>query len=223
MRWRQKTHHVADKWLPASGRLEGVGWYDCVLRIFSLDAVYEFVLKQLVCLPDDRVLDMGCGTGSLASSLRRSHPKVRVTGLDRDRRMLVRAADRQRSGGVSWVEGSGQRLPFAGEAFDAVAATLFLHHLTHAQKMEALGEANRVLRPGGSLHIADWIKPKPGMSAVGFALVRLLDGCERTADHASGRLTDLIQAAGFSPVEYLQARHTWLGTLGFFRATKAGE
>jgi ubiquinone/menaquinone biosynthesis C-methylase UbiE len=197
-----------------------VGFYDRVLRIFSLDTVYESVLEQLGCVPGNRVLDIGCGTGSLASSLRRTHPKVRVTGLDRDPRMLLRAEDRHRSSGVSWVQGSGRRLPFADATFDAVTATLFLHHLTHPQKLEALSEANRVLRPGGSLHVADWTKPKPGLSALGFTLVRLLDGYDRTADHASGRLADFMQAAHFSPVECLQERHTWLGTLGFFRATK---
>ena len=114
-------------------------------------------------------------------------------------------------------------LPFADGAFDVVTATLFLHHLTHPQKRMALAEANRVLRAGGSLHVADWTKPKAGISAIGFSLVRLLDGYERTADHASGRLGDLIREAGFDPVANQLERHTWLGTLGFFGATKVSR
>jgi len=89
-----------------------------------------------------------------------------------------------------------QRLPFSDNAFDIVIATLFLHHLTHAQKIQALCEGRRVLRPGGWLHVADWNRPRRGILAMGFARVRLLDGYERTADHAAGRLGDLLAAYG---------------------------
>ena len=56
---------------------------------------------------------------------------------------------------------------------------------------------------------------------MGFTLVRPLDGYERTADNATGRLGDIILEAGFDSVEKLQPLlHTWLGTLGFYRAMK---
>lgn len=67
---QQKMHHQCDEWLPASGRLKGVDAYDRVLRILSLDKICELVVQQLACCAGSRVLDMGCGTGSLASLLR---------------------------------------------------------------------------------------------------------------------------------------------------------
>jgi ubiquinone/menaquinone biosynthesis C-methylase UbiE len=202
------------------GRLNGVEAYDRVLRILSLDTIYELLLDQFAFSPGDRVLDIGCGNGALCSMLRRTRPEVAVTGLDRDPRMLLRAAGSPGSGDVSWIQGFAQGLPFAGATFDSATASLILHHLTRPQKKEALGEANRVLRVGGSLHVADWTKPKLGIPALGFTLVRLLDGYKRTADHASGQLTDIIRAAGFDSVENLKVWHTWLGTLGFYRAPK---
>src|SRR5690606_33901526 len=121
-------------------------------------------------------------------------------GLDPDRRMLTRAAANNSSGRVGWTEGLAQKLPFADGSFDRIAAVLVLHHLTHAQKVSALAEGYRALAPRGRIHIVDWTKPS-GLAAAGFLLVRALDGFERTADHAEGRLYELIQGAGFEDLE----------------------
>src|SRR5690606_26445906 len=96
------------------------------------------------------------------------------------------------SGGAGWTEGLAQKLRFADGAFDRIATILVLHYLTHAQKVSALAQGCRALAPGGRLHIVDWTKPS-GLAAAGFLLVRALDGFERTADHAEGRLCQLVR------------------------------
>jgi ubiquinone/menaquinone biosynthesis C-methylase UbiE len=218
---KQKTSHQADEWLPALGRAGSVGAYDRVMSRLSLDAVYGLMADQIHCEPGSRLLDLGCGTGALGAVLASSLSDVTITGIDRDPRMLVRAANRWARGEASGVMGLAHGLPFADDAFDAVTATLFLHHLTSAQKLQALVEAKRVLRAGGRLYIADWTKPRPGLSSLGFVLVRLLDGYDRTADHAAGRIGEIIQTAGFNAVEEPRPPlHTWLGALGFYRAAK---
>jgi ubiquinone/menaquinone biosynthesis C-methylase UbiE len=133
--------------------------------------------------------------------------------------MLRQAVRQAPAAGAHWVLGIAQRLPFADSTFECVTAVLLLHHLTRRQKMLALSEARRVLRPGGELHVADWTKPC-GTSALGFLLVRLLDGFGQTADHSRGRLDSLIREAGFERLETLRTRIHALGTIVHLRAEK---
>jgi len=86
-----------------------------------------------------------------------------------------------------------------------VLTSLLLHHLRPRAKLAALREARRVLRPGRRLHVADFGDPGSGaggvaLRALHFLFVRLLDGLEPTADHAAGRLPEILREAGFSDV-----------------------
>lgn len=213
----------SDQWLPASGRVRNVNHYDRAIAALSLDEVYRELATQLTLVPNCRVLDLGCGTGTLASVLRSLQPSATVVGVDRDPRVLIRAVDRWGRKEASAILALAQRLPFPDGTFDVLTATLFLHHLRHREKVDALREAKRVLRVGGWLHVADWTRPRPGIPTLGFLLVRLLDGFERTADHAAGGVGEMIREAGFRYVEEVELRHTWLGSLAFYRARKHAD
>ena len=96
----------------------------------------------------DRVLDLGCGTGELASAL--AQAGIRAAGCDISRQMLRRAArDPGRVGSVQWVqlEPGWRRLPFTSAAFDAVVVASVLEYV--AEPAAVLRECARVLRPGG--------------------------------------------------------------------------
>ncbi|MCB9385182.1 MAG: methyltransferase domain-containing protein [Bryobacterales bacterium] len=176
------------------------------------------VVERLGLQPGMRVLDIGCGPGSLAREILSVQPEARPLGLDPDRGML-RFAQTRAGERACWTLGLGQALPFADETADCVAMTLLLHHLTRPQKERALAEAMRVLRPGGRLLITDWTAPK-GVARLGFLLIRVLDGFEQTADHAHGRVAPLIQAAGVQDLRALQQRHIPFGTVTLFLGTK---
>jgi ubiquinone/menaquinone biosynthesis C-methylase UbiE len=96
------------------------------------------------------VLDVGCGTGQLATRLRRDRRGVRVVGCDFSLGMLRQA--RERSHWVPWVQGDACRLPFADGTFDAVVSTEAFHWFP--DQRAALAEFRRVLRPGGLVLIA---------------------------------------------------------------------
>ena len=113
-------------------------------------------LQALPGLLDDEwtVGDLGCGTGQVAAVLA---PFVaRVVAVDRSEEMLQAARRRLRDArNVEVRRGELEALPIADATLDAATLLLVLHHLP--DPAAALGEAARVLRPGGRLLIADML------------------------------------------------------------------
>jgi hypothetical protein len=78
-------------------------------------------------------------------------------------------------------------------------------------------EINRVLQPGGELHILDFGPPNNPVAALIARVVRRL---EQVADNIDGRLPAMLRAAGFAEVESLATTMTIVGTLTYYRARK---
>jgi ubiquinone/menaquinone biosynthesis C-methylase UbiE len=120
--------------------------------------------------PGERVLDVACGTGALTlAAAALASPRGSVVGLDLNPAML--AVARGKSTDVEWREAPAEALPFADAAFDAVVSQFGM--MFFADRIAALAEMWRVLRPGGRLAVAvfDTIENAPGYAA----LARLLD------------------------------------------------
>jgi SAM-dependent methyltransferase len=119
--------------------------------------VVEHYLRKRVAYirrncPSGRLLDVGCGTGTLARRL--SAAGYEVTGVDPSEGMLsvMRAADPS----VAAVRGSGTSLPFEAASFDVVVTVAVMHHVADPAAVRAmLGEMVRVLRPGGRVIVWD--------------------------------------------------------------------
>jgi SAM-dependent methyltransferase len=109
------------------------------------DVRLRAILEALGPVEGRRVLDLGCGKGRFASRLEEAG--ARVVGLDLSAAMLAGCA------GLDRVRASARRLPFPRGAFDAVVAVEVFEHLAGVD--DALGEARRVLRPGGVLAVVD--------------------------------------------------------------------
>jgi ubiquinone/menaquinone biosynthesis C-methylase UbiE len=171
------------------------------------------------------VLDVGSGTGTNACQLAEADPSVQVLGVDGDDDVLARAREKVTRFGerVQFSKSMANALPIEDASVDAVMASLLLHHLSPAAKLEALREARRVLSPAGRLVIADWGQPQDPLTRTGFFMLRLLDGFQNTADHAAGRLPSLIAQAGFNNVRVTQQWRTAWGSLQLITVETKGE
>ncbi len=198
-------------------------FYDGVVRATTRErTVKRLLVEQTDACPGERVLDLGCGTGTLTVALARRYPLASITGLDADAAALAIARDKARSASVrvKLERGRAEALPFADASFDRVASSLLFHHLTPERKAAALREARRVLRPGGELHFADWGRPANVVMRVVFLAVQLLDGFETTADSVAGGLPELTARAGFTEVRETGWLDTAVGTIRLHRAKK---
>lgn len=120
--------------------------YEALTRLQAYRDMHHRVLECLEPRPGAVILDAGCGTGHLVSSILGREPSARVVGLDFTSGMLRIA--RQRSSGARLLEHDLNRpFPFLGGSFDAIACINVLYSL--ADPVAVLGEFRRVLRPRG--------------------------------------------------------------------------
>jgi ubiquinone/menaquinone biosynthesis C-methylase UbiE len=114
------------------------------------------ILSRAELAEGQHVIDLGAGTGLLALA---AAPRVaRVTALDISPavcRLLVERAREQGLTNVSAVVADARRLPLESASVDVALSNYCLHHIDDADKLVALGELARVLRPGGQLVLGD--------------------------------------------------------------------
>lgn len=143
-------------------------WYDLFLWLASLGRERRYREKALDLAslkPGESVLDIGCGTGTLAiAAKRRVGPAGRVFGVDASPEMLARANKKAKKAGsqVVFKNGIVEALPFPDAQFDAVLSTVMLHHLGPKARQQCAHEVRRVLKPGGRVLIVDFAKPAEG-------------------------------------------------------------
>jgi ubiquinone/menaquinone biosynthesis C-methylase UbiE len=213
----------ANRYLPALRWRALTPLFDGAVRVTARETTMKRrLLDQADVTPGESVLDLGAGTGTLAVWLKQEVPAARVTGLDADPDVLSRARRKAADARceIDFVEGFSTDLPFAADSFDAVLSSLFFHHLTGPDKRRTLAEVQRVLKPGGSLHVADWGKPGDPLMAVLFLAVRAFDGFDVTADNARGALPALFEGAGLENARERRRLRTTLGTIALFSARR---
>lgn len=207
--------------IPALGRF-GSRFYDPIIRTTMRERRFRERLLELAAIgPDDRVIDVGCGTGTLAVMASARGPK-QVTGVDLDEDVIHRARAKAASAGVEvdFRVGSATELPLADESADVVLTSLLFHHLERPAKETAAREMHRVLAPGGRLAFADWGPAADPLTGALFLVIRATDGFGPTADHAAGRIPEILSAAGFAEVVRADGLRTVYGSLELLTARR---
>jgi ubiquinone/menaquinone biosynthesis C-methylase UbiE len=200
------------------------GLYDPVVAWTTRERTFKQALLAGANLrAGARVLDVGCGTGTLACMALALAPGIEMHGVDGDPQILQRAREKARARGLApqFSEGMSDALPYPDGSCDRVLSSLFFHHLTTDAKRATLAQMHRVLAPGGELHIADWGAPQDPLMRLAFLGIQLLDGFATTRDHAAGALPRLVAEAGFARVATGPRWRTLFGTMEIVRAVRA--
>lgn len=213
----------AKRFIPALRFRALTRFYDPLLALVLREAAWKAKLvDQVAAGPGTRVLDLGCGTGTLTVMLARSAPESEVVGLDADPEALKRARTKAARHGVEvdFVQGRADAPQLPSGSFDRIVSSLLFHHLSGDEKLRAFRAARDLLAPDGELHIADWGKPHDLVMRLAFIPVQLLDGFTTTNDNVWGALPHIARQAGFTSVEETHRRRTVFGTLSFLVATR---
>ena len=214
---------MTQTYVPALGYRWLTGLYDPVVALTTREATFKSALIDQAKLQDgQRILDLACGSGTLALMALQRAPTASVTGVDGDPAMLAQARRKTTDAGVTvrFDEALADRLPYAEASFDRVLSSLFFHHLDRDTKRAALGEALRVLAPGGELHVADWGQAANPLMRLAYLGIQLLDGFATTADNVAGRLPAFMRDAGFVDVQEMRRFSTLFGTMSLYRARR---
>jgi SAM-dependent methyltransferase len=213
------------RYVPALGYRTLTRFYDPVVALTTREHTFKRRLLREAGIAGGRVLDLGCGTGTLSVWAKQSHPGAEVVGVDGDPEILKIARKKAERSGVDvrFDRAMAYDLPYPDDSFQRVLSSLLFHHLDHDGKGNAVGEVFRVLAPGGELLVADWGRPSSRLMRALFFGVQLLDGFENTRDNVQGRLPSLFTQAGFREVDVLREYATIYGTLTLYRARKPEE
>jgi len=208
-----------EEYIPALSYRFLTPFYDFIQKFIVRDVRYKSMLiDQAGLQPGHSVLDLGCGTGTLAIMVKLAQPSAEVTGLDADPDMLKVA--RYKSGGrkahVKFDVGFTNKLPYPDASFDRIVSSIMIHHLKTPDKVKTAHEVFRVLKPGGQLHIIDFGKP---YTWYGKMLGPFLHEFEEANDNIDGKLPDLFGAPGLK-TEITGHFWTFFGDLDFMKGVK---
>ncbi|MFN4063715.1 MAG: methyltransferase domain-containing protein [Parazoarcus communis] len=165
------------------------------------------LLARIPLSAPSRIVDLGCGPGTVTTLLRQRWPEARLTGVDRSAEMLARAA--ALDGGVEWVE--ADLSSWQGEpSFDLIFSNAALHWLDgHAELFPRL---QSMLAPGGVLAV----QMPANFDADSHRLIRELAASSRWRDRvANARMGSVLTveayhdllAGGFQSVEIWETRY----------------
>lgn len=207
------------EFLPAAGRDVFLPLYDPMVSLMGFGRAGRELISQANIESSHDVLDIGCGTGTVIVMLKREYPAVEVVGLDPDPQALRRARKKVMRAGVSVQldQGFADELPYPEASFDRVLSSFMFHHLDEPERERVSREVLRVLKPGGSFHLLDFVTDD---ASDGF-FARLIGGHALMKTNTNERILRLISRAGFTDVTKVNEGSMLFGLMrtSYFRAT----
>jgi demethylmenaquinone methyltransferase/2-methoxy-6-polyprenyl-1,4-benzoquinol methylase len=229
--WKQDLHDIFVDVAP---------YYDRANYVASLGLFDWFRSSSIAAIevaPGQRVLDVCAGTNAVGIELLKREPSLEVHAMDRSAAMQLVGQERAQALGlhIESVIGDVHRLPFPDHHFDVVTLQYATRHL---RVKEIFSEIHRVLKPGGSFHHCDMLRP--GNAIVEKLYYGYLRGCLAVTGllfrsgtaamnakkyfidalemfYSADELSEVLRHQGFCDVS---AKTLLAGMIGFHRAVK---
>ena len=211
--------HTAEGPAQTEGRLiRWAPYYDLVTNFMTLGQARRLrraTVEHALIKPGDSVVDVGCGTGevTLAAKPRAKHGSV--YGIDPAPEMIAVARKKAARKGldIDFRVGVIEAIPFPDSSIDVVTSSLMMHHLPEELKARGLAEIYRVLKPGGRLLIADFMRPTGSFLNHLFIAFTRHQGLQKGIEDLQG----LLKNAGFGQITRAEEK---VLVIGFIRAVK---
>ncbi len=195
--------------------------YDRGMRILTLGCIDKIKreISDRWVEPGQKVLELGCGTGTLAAMM--AERGADVVAIDVSERMLAEA--RTKASAVQFLHRTATEIEeFGSGRFDRVVGTLVLSELSEDEVDYVLRAAAKVLKPEGMLVLADEIRPARFLErlpyyAVRWPLAAVTFALTQNTTHALKDIDKRLEQAGFRVV---QNRRYLLGSLALVAAEK---
>lgn len=201
------------------------GVYDWLSPLMTFGQEKRFsgkIIKLLELKGNERVLDVGCGTGTLsieiAGKLSGMGGNPLVAGLDAAPKM-IRVARRksEKIRAVRFDLGIAEALPYEDAYFDRVVSGFFFHHINYPLKKRSLGEMWRVLKKNGTALIMDVDVPENLFGRLCAWSGYLLFHQEEIRENIRGKLREALNGTPFSSCERIAV---YQGYIGLYRLIK---
>jgi ubiquinone/menaquinone biosynthesis C-methylase UbiE len=210
-------------YVPALGDRRLSPFYDATVSLMTCERTWRRAfIKQIAPAPRDVILDVGCGTGTLAVMLAQACPSASIHAVDPDPDILSRAELKARSAGVlvHFAKGYAQDTAATAVRPNKIVSSLVLHQVPLTGKRAAILSTFAALRSGGELHIADYGEQKSPLMRLAFRQVQALDGFDNTQPNADGILPTLMLEAGYVDITTTRVIPTPTGAISLYKAVR---
>lgn len=188
--------------------------YDTVAWLTSFGQE-KGIRRDVLCVaalkPGEKLLDVGCGTGTLGvAAWRKVRPEGDVTGIDASPEMveLARRKAKKKGSGATFQVAPIEALPFEDGSLDVVLSTFMLHHLPDDLKTKGFAEIARVLKPGGRFVAVDLAGGGRSLPSLMMGLI----GHKMPADYTE-QLQRGMEEAGLVDVAAKKTKYNYLAFL----------
>lgn len=144
--------------------------YDLLNHVLSFNIDKSWRKAAISYISGQNVLDVATGTADIALAINKSDPQKKVIGIDISLGMLKIAKEKTKSKGIMLACADALNLPFRDNSFDNVIISFGIRNIKN--KIQALYEFKRVLKPSGKLLVLEFSKPKNQLINAAYILYK---------------------------------------------------